>query len=137
MSTNKVDWAAEVQSAVLAMKEEGQKAYTFMKQEAPEVAREYIVWSRANTAVEFGAYLAAAGLVCLIARSLWTKKPETVVKYGQTELQDMDGYRTGAVVLFIGVAGIILAAGLNVPRILKPWLAPRIAVIEGIKEVVR
>jgi len=137
MNTNKVDWAAEVQSAVLAMKEEGQKAYTFMKAEAPEVAREYIAWKRAGSAVEVACFLAVAGVLAVVAYKLWTKKPGIVKSYGVEEPEDVSGYKIGAVFLCCGVSAVILALAANSPRTMKPWLAPRIAIIEGIKEVVR
>ena len=137
MNTNKVDWSAEVQSAVLAMKEEGQKAYTFMKSEAPEVAREYIAWKRAGSTVEVACFVMAASVLALIACKLWTKKPGIVKRYGEKVAEDMDGYRIRAVFLWCCASAVILALAASSPRIMKPWLAPRIAIIEGIKEVVR
>ena len=137
MNTNKVDWAAEVQSAVLAMKEEGQKAYTFVKAEAPEVAREYIAWKRAGSAVEVACFLAAAGVLAMVAYKLWTKKPVIVKSYGVEDPEDVSGYKIGAVALWIGAAAMILNLAANSPHTMKPWLAPRITIIEGIKEVVR
>ena len=137
MNTNKVDWAAEVQSAVLTMKEEGQKAYTFMKAEAPEVAREYIAWKRAGSAVEVACFITIAGALAVVAHKLWTKKPRIVNNYGEENLEDMSGYNTVAVGLWVGATAMILALAANSPRIMKPWMAPRITIIEGIKEVVR
>ena len=137
MNTNKVDWAAEVQSAVLAMKEEGQKAYTFMKAEAPEVAAEYITWKRAGSAVEVACFITIAGALAVIAHKLWTKKPGIVNDYGVEKPEDVSGYRIWAVALWLGAAAMILSMASNAPHIMKPWIAPRISIIEGIKEVVR
>ena len=73
MNTNNVDWASEVQTAVLAMKEEGQKAYTFMKQEAPEVAAEYVAWKRVDSAVEVAAEMACACILAWAASWIFKK----------------------------------------------------------------
>lgn len=137
MNTNKVDWASEVQGAVLAMKEEGQKAYTFIKQEAPEVAREYIVWKRAQCVVKPVSALIFCAIAYAVGKKMWLKQPKVFERYGEKREQDMDGYRTGAVFLFAISAALAFAVAMDAPRLLKPWIAPRITIIEGIKEVVR
>jgi len=129
VSTNNVDWASEVQTAVLAMKEEGQKAYTFMKQEAPEVAAEYVAWKRVDSAVEVAAEMACA---CILAwAASWIFKKSIHDEFERAIV------RTGG--FFAAIAGFLffIEATSDIPKAVKPWVSPRITIIEGIKEVVR
>ena len=137
MNTNRVDWAGEVANAISAMKEETQKAYTYVKGEAPEVAREYIAWKRAESVPKAGCLVAAAIVLAAIAHKLWTKKQGTTRGYGEDVPEDMSGYYVGSGFMWILSACVMIALAVNLPEMLKPWIAPRIVIIEGIKEVVR
>lgn len=135
MNTNKVDWAAEVQSAVLAMKEEGQKAYTFMKTEAPEVAREYIAWqvvSGFTMSVPLLLASAVAVAVSVKAYRTWSKERVEIEK-----TWERGDWEVGCVFALIA-ACVLFASAVGVcKRSFKALVAPRIVLIEGIKEVVR
>lgn len=122
MNTNRVDWAGEVATAISAMKEETQKAYTYLKQEAPEVGREYVQWKMAESG------LATAGcIVCGVALACAYRK--------MAKLNDETaGF---SVFPFIAAIGFTLIAFNQAAAFTKCLVAPRIVIIEGIKEVVR
>jgi len=127
-TTNKVDWNAEVAKAVLAMKEEGQKAYTYMKSEASEIAQEYVRWQIADSSIKLaiaGAVLISCGLA---ARKVWKLR----------ESDSADFFAPMAIVLLPCVAVIsFLIASEHAIKIAKCLTAPRIVIIEGIKSIVR
>lgn len=135
MNTNKVDWSAEVQSAVLAMKEEGQKAYTFMKQEAPEVAAEYIRWQIVkgvcwSTPLAIGAAIGFA--LAVKSYRMWKKELAEIKRH-------YDQADWGAAVVFSCMFSLMLLAGAmsHASTAIKALIAPRIVILEGIKEVVK
>lgn len=128
MSTNKVDWAAEVQSAVLAMKTEGQKAYTYVKEEAPEVGAEYVRWKLAENAITAAACVLGAVLLAVVCEKL---------RRAGNRSHDPGPW-------YFGLVGVAITsmwlAGLSVPFVIKATkclVAPRVVIIEGIREVVR
>lgn len=132
MNTNKVDWAAEVQSAVLAMKEEGQKAYTFVKAEAPEVGAEYVRWKLAESTISSAAFILSAAILAVVAEKL-----RRAGKIHKPEYGGDNGYYIACAFMFAGSAW---AAFLSVSWAIsatKCLVAPRLIIIEGIKEVVR
>lgn len=134
-TTNKVDWAAEVQQAVLAMKEEGQKAYTFMKQEAPEVADEYLHWQIfkgfAGATPLVVASIISIGIAVKAYRT-WKKELATI-EYKHDRGQW--GFGTLAALF---AACFFLGGAMSVSTsAFKAIVAPRITILEGIKEVVR
>lgn len=129
MSTNNVDWAAEVQTAVLAMKEEGQKAYTFMKQEAPEVAREYLRWRVVDSSIDAALALGAALLLVWFGFYAWKKEK---ADRGCDLSWGMAAFVAGTFGAFLVAVAIH-----NCMPAVKALVAPRIVILEGIKEVVR
>ena len=135
MNTNNVDWASEVQTAVLAMKEEGQKAYTFMKQEAPEVANEYVRWQivKGIAGATPLAITAAIGFAFSIkAYGTWKKElAEIADKYKR------GGWGFGSLMACICSLFLLGAALAAASTAMKALVAPRIVILEGIKEVVR
>ena len=135
MNTNKVDWAAEVQSAVLAMKEEGQKAYTFMKAEAPEVAREYIAWQvvRGFT-LSIPLLLASAVFFAISVKAYRTWSEERVAIEKDWERGD---WGVGCVFALAAACVLFGVAVISCESSVKALVAPRIVLIEGIKEVVK
>jgi len=135
MNTNKVDWAAEVQSAVLAMKEEGQKAYTFMKAEAPEVAREYIAWQvvRGFT-LSIPLLLASTVAVAISVKAYRTWCKERIEIEKSWERGD---WGVGCVFALVAACVLFGAAVKSCEQSVKALVAPRIVLIEGIKEVVK
>lgn len=122
MSTNKVDWAGEVATAVSAMKEEGAKAYTYLKQEAPEVGAEYVRWKM----VESGTTV----LACILFTAIIGYASKRLIKAGN-ELFGL------WVVLLPFAALFLIVAFEHSAKFAKCLVAPRIVIIEGIKEVVR
>ncbi len=135
MNTNQVDWAGEVQSAISAMKEETQKAYTYIKQEAPEVGREYVRWQIVKgIAGAMPLVIASAlGFVFAIkAYRIWKKeRVEIADKYNRGDWGS-DAIMACFVSCFL--LGVALAAASTA---MKALVAPRIVILEGIKEVVR
>lgn len=138
MSTNNtpaVDWRSEVEQAVLAMKEEGQKAYTFMKQEAPEVAREYVAWQvvRGFT-LSVPPLLASAVAVGISIKAYrtWNKERIEIAKSWER-----GEWGFGCIAALV-VACILFGTAVKCcEQSVKALVAPRIVVLEGIKEVVR
>lgn len=134
MNTNKVDWASEVQSAVSAMKEEGAKAYTYMKQEAPEVAAEYLRWQMVKSFTNASIILCISIIGFLLARKLLKLHRKAV---SEMETHYLDGWLFGfcaaIVVSFTVLFGSIAVATDGV----KAIIAPRIVILEGIKGVLR
>mgnify|MGYP000110756053 CR=1 FL=1 len=126
-TTNKVDWNAEVAQAVLAMKEEGQKAYTYMKSEAPEIAREYVRWRLAESLAYSAGWLIPITFLAVTGK--WFLK--------KAKADPSEPWAVGAFACF-AVSVFMLAEAL--PRIcaaLKCLVAPRIVIIEGIKSIVQ
>lgn len=128
-TTNKMDWNAEVAQAVLAMKGEGQKAYTYMKSEAPEIAREYVRWKVVEQLSYAAGWLFAIGVLFALGRYCFKKHKE------QTYSDDP---------WFIGACGAWFFSLMMLPAIIphicaamKCFVAPRIVIIEGIKSIVR
>lgn len=135
MNTNNVDWSSEVQTAVLAMKEEGQKAYTFMKQEAPEVAAEYVRWQIVK-GVAGSAPLAIASAIgfafAIKAYKAWKRElAEIADKYDRGDWGF--GSLMACILSLFMLGGALATASIA----MKAIIAPRIVIIEGIKEVVR
>ena len=135
MNTNNVDWASEVQGAVLAMKDEGQKAYTFMKQEAPEVAAEYVRWQivKGISGATPLALAAAIGFVITVKFYRTWKKNLAEIKEEYHRGEWGFGAITAGFVSFALLAGAFDVGS----RAAKALIAPRIVILEGIKEVVR
>lgn len=132
MNTNKVDWAAEVQSAVLAMKEEGQKAYTFMKTEAPEVGAEYVRWKLTESTISSAALILASILLVVVAEKLRRAGKINKPEYGGDNF-----YYVACTIMFAGSAWATAEAVSLALSATKCLIAPRLIIIEGIKEVVR
>lgn len=122
MNTNRVDWAGEVANAISAMKEETQKAYTYLKQEAPEVGSEYVKWKMAESGFTSTACIVCAVVFACAYRKMAKLNDETA------------GF---SVFPFIAAVGFTLAAFKMAGDFTKCLVAPRIVIIEGIKEVVR
>ena len=131
MNTNKVDWAAEVQSAVLAMKEEGQKAYTFMKQEAPEVAAEYIQLRRAESLASLIPHIVCVPLLIIAAVFFFRRFRSSTNEMNKFFFMFYGCAALAMVVMTVCFSNHVYSAAL------KPWVAPRVTLIEGIKWVVR
>ncbi len=135
MNTNRVDWAGEVATAISAMKEETQKAYTYLKQEAPEVGAEYVKWrivKGACGAVPFAFASVIAFVFAVKAYRTWKKELGEIPKAwerGDWGFGALMACMVGC--FFIGVAFFELSGAV------KAIVAPRIVIIEGIKEVVR
>jgi len=114
------------------MKEETQKAYTYLKQEAPEVGREYVQWKMAESAISAAAFIAISILLAVICEKL--RRAGTRCKpdpFGPNPYYIMSG---GVLVVAIWLAGE------SVPFVIKTTkciVAPRIVIIEGIKEIVK
>ena len=131
-TTNKVDWNAEVAQAVLAMKEEGQKAYTYMKSEAPEIAREYVRWQIADAVGSIVMGVAFFTATTVAFRKVW--------KWAGTMNDSMDSNGTKviggvlAAFLILGSLKIITPAASTITKCI---VAPRIVIIEGIKSIVQ
>lgn len=120
MNTNQVDWAGEVQSAISAMKEETQKAYTYIKQEASEVAKEYVQWKAAESSICLAGCLA----VCVIA------------SWGTWRACKTGNEPACIITVPAALLAFALACGAGV-NLAKCIVAPRIVILDGIKEVVR
>lgn len=135
MNTNKVDWASEVQGAVLAMKEEGQKAYTFMKQEAPEVAAEYVRWQIVKGIAGATPLALAAAIGFVLTVKFYRTWKKNLAEIDSDDFRGDWGF--GATMAgFVSFA--LLAGAFDVgSRAAKALIAPRIVILEGIKEVVR
>ena len=126
-TTNKVDWNAEVAQAVLAMKEEGQKAYTYMKSEAPEIAREYVRWRIAESAAYAFGWLFSIGLTAALGRHFFKKHQK-----------NSDGpWIIGAIFCWFLSLGMLTGLIPHICTAMKCFVAPRIVIIEGIKSIVR
>jgi uncharacterized sodium:solute symporter family permease YidK len=104
------------------MKEETQKAYTYLKQEAPEVGREYVQWKMAESWLAAAACIVCACALAYAANRLWKLK---------------DGLEAFAVFPFIAVIVFTLIAFMRAADFAKCLVAPRIVIIEGIKEIVK
>ncbi len=122
MNTNRVDWAAEVATAISAMKEETQKAYTYLKQEAPEVGREYVQWKMAESG-----FAATACIVCAAVFAYMSKKL----------CKRNDGHEAACIFTIPAAVILVFIAFQQAAAFTKCLVAPRIVIIEGIKEVVR
>jgi len=104
------------------MKEETQKAYTYLKQESPEVGREYVQWKMAESGLS-----ATACIVCAAVFAYMSKK------------LSKRNNGTEAACVFTIPAAMILAfiAFQQAAAFTKCLVAPRIVIIEGIKEIVK
>jgi hypothetical protein len=132
MSTNKVDWAREVATAISAMKEEGAKAYTYLKQEAPEVGAEYVRWKMAESSILASVCVVGAVLLAVAAEKLRRAGTRHTPEYGGD-----NGYYIISAITFIASAVVFVHSDLWAIDATKCLVAPRIVIIEGIKEVVR
>ena len=135
MKTNQVDWAGEVANAISAMKEEGAKAYTYLKQEAPEVGAEYVRWQITKGAMGAAPMLVASAIAFVFAvKSYRTWKKELA----EIEYEHHRGdWGFGAIMACIVSMFCLFWAFAFASVSVKAIVAPRIVIIEGIKEVVR
>ncbi len=126
-TTNKVDWNAEVAQAVLAMKEDGQKAYAYMKSEAPEIAQEYVRWKLAESLAYSAGWLIVIAVLAVTGR--WFLK--------KAKADSENPWIIGTIVCWIVGSGMLSEAIPHICAALKCLVAPRIVIIEGIKSIVQ
>lgn len=135
MATNTVDWSAEVHGAVLAMKDEGQKAYAYLKQEAPEVANEYVRWQIVKG-------LSGAVPLAIASAIGFAIAVKSYQRFKRNEVEIADRFERGdwgfgaimACAFACALLGGAMAAG---SEAVKAIVAPRIVVIDGIGKVLK
>lgn len=128
--TNKLDWTTEVQGAVLAMKDEAKVAYAYVKQEAPQVAEEYVRLQALD-----GALTVAAAVTVYIAAFKGFKKLRKSAKSRDFHDEFDISIGSGACALAMLLAFIMGTCGAF--EAAKCLIAPRIVVIEGIGKVLK
>jgi hypothetical protein len=135
MSTNQIDWAGEVATALSAMKEEGARAYTYLKQEAPEIGAEYVKWKMVSGFAGSLPLIFASGIAFAIAVKtyrLW-KKESVEIRHPY----DRSGFGFGSCLALAAACSLLFGAFATAATSIKCIVAPRIVLIEGIKEIVK
>lgn len=122
----------------------------FVKEQAPDVAQQWIAWGFWSSAAHVGFGILLSVTLGIVARCVWVSRCKTAVKYkteyevswksgrhlSEPEWIDLGAILTG--VLVVGAIGVMFGFVVaHAPTMVKCKVAPKVYLLESIREFVR